>query len=274
MICFLDMDGVIADFVTAACLAHGRISPYRDPANLGSFDMEKLWKMQINDFWKPINTVGFWHEIPLMPDAKEIVDLTEKYFGKEVAILTAPSHDPHCFIGKREWILRNFPQFENRLIFAAASAKRLMAGPGRFLIDDRDKNLDQFAEAGGTPICVPRPWNHLHGIKLSAVDYINRELDFHFAGTQRASELISGCESGCQISVGQADSGQGRPKYDLLGQLSYGNSIGLSFNKSMAGLGTLPFELTPRSDCGQAGGTQNAGVPEAEPTQLGDDVPF
>ncbi len=42
---FLDMDGVLADFVKGVCLAHKRESPYRPDniACLGQFDMDKLW---------------------------------------------------------------------------------------------------------------------------------------------------------------------------------------------------------------------------------------
>ena len=45
MYCFLDMDGVLADFVDGVCQAHDRAFPYDDPSNYGHFDIEPLWGM-------------------------------------------------------------------------------------------------------------------------------------------------------------------------------------------------------------------------------------
>jgi 5'(3')-deoxyribonucleotidase len=165
MVCFLDMDGVLADFVTAACLAHGRRSPYINPANLGKFDLEKLWGISLDEFWKPIDNEGFWYEIPPMHDAERYVQIAEENFD-EVVILTDPGESIYSFLGKKDWLSRHFPRYKNRIIFASASAKKLMAAPGRFLIDDRDENVKQFNERGGIGILVPRPWNagHAYGI--------------------------------------------------------------------------------------------------------------
>jgi 5'(3')-deoxyribonucleotidase len=277
MICFLDMDGVIADFATAACLAHGRISPYRQPENLGQFDMEKLWGISVEEFWKPINTPGFWYEIPKMPEADAIVALVEEFFGKEVVILTAPSHNPHCYLGKRDWIARNFPQFKNRIIFAAASAKKFMAGEGRFLIDDRDKNLDQFAEAGGIPVCVPRPWNSLHGITTPVVEYLRRELEFYGAGS---SKPVSKSFPWLQESRYISDFGRVEPTpgqefavgYSL-GEVSEG-PISCAFTEPVGYVGAVEAESTAGSNGGPECGTPDEAGFATQSTQLGDDIPF
>lgn len=171
--CFLDMDGVIADFVTGACIAHGRPSPYTEPESLGIFDMEKLWSVTPAEFWFPINAGGFafWSGLAKTPEADGIVSLVSEAFGVEnVAILTSPSMDAGCVPGKRAWIAKYFPQFSNRILFG--SAKEFLAGPDKFLVDDRDKNILDFEKHGGIGVTVPRPWNALH----SASDRVVHEL--------------------------------------------------------------------------------------------------
>jgi hypothetical protein len=41
------------------------------------------------------------------------------------------------------------------------SAKHLMAKPDVLLIDDLQKNVDKFIDAGGQAVCVPSNWNTL-----------------------------------------------------------------------------------------------------------------
>ncbi len=159
--CFLDMDGVIADFVTGVCAAHGRENPYLRPESADIFAMERLWGITAEAFWRPTNNEAFWRNLPKTPEANDLVRLVETAFGlKNVAILTAPSKVGACITGKRKWIEKNFPRFTKQIIFC--SHKAILAGEDAYLIDDRDRNLQEFAAAGGHAICVPRPWNWRH----------------------------------------------------------------------------------------------------------------
>lgn len=164
-LCFLDQDGVLADFVGGACRVHGKCNPFVLKKNLGQFELVKLWNMTEAEFWKPIDATGefFWTELEPTAEAKDIVDLAVGVFGLEnVAVLTAPSSDLGCVPGKRAWMKRWFPKLERKMIFANASNKHFLAGPGRFLVDDRDSNIEDFTASGGTGILVPRPWNKDH----------------------------------------------------------------------------------------------------------------
>lgn len=177
--CFVDMDGVIADFVSAISRAHNRPSPYTDPRtlgiSLGLFDMEKIWGITAKEFWVPSNSHEFWATIEKTPDADAIINLAESQFGSEnVAILTAPSQAEGCISGKREWIKHHYPQFKQRIIFA--SAKEFLAGPDKFLIDDRDKNIDAFRGAGGTGILVSRLWNQCHNLSDNSFIWLEADL--------------------------------------------------------------------------------------------------
>lgn len=159
------MDGVLTDFVTACCAAHGKESPYSDPKNLGIFEMEKLWNISVGEFWAPLDKLGrpFWEEMGKMPDADEIVRILEDEFGRSnICILTSPSYDPGCIPGKRAWIKNHYPQFRNQMIFG--TAKRFLAGEGRVLVDDRDENVESFVDYGGHGIVIPRLWNSCHAL--------------------------------------------------------------------------------------------------------------
>lgn len=160
----LDMDGVLAQFVEGAAKAHNRPDPFdNNPEALGVFDIEKIWKITPEEFWAPINSRGqsFWEDLDKTPEADEIVNIVTCTFGlSNVAILTAPSRDTSCYIGKFKWLDRHFPQFEGRVIFG--SAKEFLAAPEHYLFDDRDKNVEAFDRAGGQGILVPRLWNKGH----------------------------------------------------------------------------------------------------------------
>jgi 5'(3')-deoxyribonucleotidase len=130
---FLDMDGVIADFVGGITSLHGRPSPYSDPKNFGEFHMDKIWGMTAEEFWAPLNRINsfdFWANLNPTPEAHDIVDLLSSRYGVEnVCILTSPTLDSGCVPGKRAWTERHFPQLAKNMLFG--SAKQFLAGPGR-----------------------------------------------------------------------------------------------------------------------------------------------
>lgn len=169
MICFIDLDGVLADFVSGACRAHNRPDPYNDPKSHGVFDIEKLWGLTPEQFWEPIVAdPDFWFNLQETPEAKGIVRAAMDTFGRDhCCVLTAPNmDDPHCVPGKNWWVGEHFPEFKKdkakgwhtgNILFG--SAKQFLAGPDRVLIDDRDRNIDDFQKWGGVGIRVPRLWN-------------------------------------------------------------------------------------------------------------------
>lgn len=160
MKCFLDMDGVLSDFVGAACRVH-ELTCYDKPEHIGRFDMEKIWGMTLEQFWRPTNDWHFWAELEKTAEADTIVELATKTFGeKNIAILTSPSLDPSCVPAKRHWVKKYYPQFAKNMIFSYG--KGMLADPGRVLIDDRDRNVEDFNAAGGFGVLVPRLWNVRH----------------------------------------------------------------------------------------------------------------
>jgi 5'(3')-deoxyribonucleotidase len=155
---FIDMDGVLYDFVNGACKAHDREDPYKDLKNFGIFDMAEIWGMSVKDFWAPLSDSGFWVGLKLLQGAEQIIEDAVDFVGIDnVAILTAPSLSLYCVNEKRRAIKRDFPGLEKQIIFTGA--KQFLAGPDHILVDDRNENIDDFNQHGGTGILVPRPWN-------------------------------------------------------------------------------------------------------------------
>lgn len=172
--CFLDLDGVMADFVHSAICAHGH-----DPALVlrlwpdGEYSMEKVLGVSTEEFWTRIERVPcFWSGLYKTPDADDILAAVEKKFGKEnVCILTSPSRDPMAAAGKMMWIQKHMPDYARR--FFIGSAKHFCARPDSWLIDDSDHNCKAFQRDGGHSIVVPRRWNSCFCVESSAADLIS-----------------------------------------------------------------------------------------------------
>jgi hypothetical protein len=174
--CFLDMDGVLSDFVGGAAKAHGLPNPYLDPKSNGIYSTEKLWGMTSQQFWAPTNSVEFWVGLERTSEADQIVRLVCDTFKPEnVAILTAPSLFLSCAGAKRLWIEKNYPIFQHRIILASAATKQFIAGANKMLIDDRDSNCEEWENANGDAILLPRPWNQLY--KLNTLEVLAQALE-------------------------------------------------------------------------------------------------
>lgn len=161
--CFIDMDGVLTDFVGAACAAHNFPNPYDDPKNYGIFDMDKIWGMTPRQFWEPTEAHGFWELMDKLTGADHIVEWACKTFSTQrVAILTAPSLGLRCVQEKRNWVRRNYPELVDQIIFTGA--KQFLAHGTTLLIDDRDKNVTGFRAAGGNAVLYPQLWNSMYDL--------------------------------------------------------------------------------------------------------------
>jgi 5'(3')-deoxyribonucleotidase len=157
MICFLDVDGVLANFNKGAFLALGL--EYRpDHPALRRWDWYTYFGISIEG----LNAVcdwAFWAGLEWTPDGHEIMELVESTFGrKNVYLLTTPMPNVGSESGKSIWVRRHLPDYLDRLIVSRAP-KHIFAGPDRVLIDDNTDNIVHFREGGGQAVPVARPWN-------------------------------------------------------------------------------------------------------------------
>jgi len=177
---FLDLDGVLVDLVAGICKHFNCDDPYSNEVNLGNYHLDKIFNMTPNEFWSPLG-YDFWAKLDWMTGASAILGRLVRYVPeKQITLLTSPVATPGCVDGKLYWVRKNMPRFTRRIL--VGSGKEAIAAPGKLLIDDYDKNVDAWIEAGGPAIQVPRPWNRLHA--LPTLNYVTNELHRYFNANQ------------------------------------------------------------------------------------------
>ena len=151
----LDVDGVLADFFGAALRAHGS-EHLADNWPAGHWEMMDVMGLGHNAFWEPLDNFAFWDSCQLYPGAQDFVNslgaLGDVYFA------TIPSTSAESTAAKVRWLHRHFPDHTGMV----GKPKWLLAHPEHLLIDDSDKNCDEFAHHGGMVWQYPRRWNRLH----------------------------------------------------------------------------------------------------------------
>lgn len=153
-VCFLDLDGVLVDFVKGAYKLHSQ--PY-DPAARIPYDFMSTFGISNNEFWAPMD-FDFWAGLGWTTEGKELLRGLERLFGQEnIVLLTSPCLTVGSVEGKIEWIRQNLPAYSRQ--FFVGPCKHLAAGPDKILIDDHDDNCIKFLAYGGHARLVPRPWN-------------------------------------------------------------------------------------------------------------------
>lgn len=153
---FVDLDGVIVDFVRGALQLHNTFVPMRDVR----WNFADQLGIPQRDFWAPMG-YDFWAGLPWTKEGPRILQRLNVVAGDNYAFLTSPCQTAGCTDGKREWIKREFGDFGNAMLgrLIVGSCKHMMAHPGALLIDDYDVNVDTFRKHGGNAVLVPRPWN-------------------------------------------------------------------------------------------------------------------
>lgn len=162
MIVYLDMDGVIADFVAAAAPLFGS-----DPDEVknkvsqsGAWGIKQHLTPPVSqeDFWKVVNDLGepFWTEMPAFRWHLDLFDACRRVSGGRTIICTAPSRSPASVSGKLRWMQKHHGVEFRDFIFIPR--KELLAGPGAVLIDDRKRNVDRFIQAGGAALHFDSTW--------------------------------------------------------------------------------------------------------------------
>lgn len=181
--CFLDMDGVLVNFVGGLCKALGMktYSYY-----------EYSFTKNYFDFWKEIDGVTdkiyretisrkeFWSNLKWMHDGNDIYELIVEKFGFEnVFLLTGIDIDDvdveQAVAGKMEWIKNGPTELIDHVIFAKCS-KGCISGPNKILIDDKEKNVVDWM-MDGPNFLVPRPWNSGYKNCGSSVDKLKEFLN-------------------------------------------------------------------------------------------------
>lgn len=172
------MDEVLADFIGAACKAHGvsrkELERKRKP---GEWNVEGALGIGVEEFWRPINGLGerFWTKIEPLPWCITFYDRLFEY-ADNVIILSSPSEHPGCYSGKYSWIRKVLGP---KAKFCPFSEKHLFSKSGRILIDDRELNLSKWLdiEESGDVVLFPSQGNRLHNLAEFPQDYVFKALE-------------------------------------------------------------------------------------------------
>jgi 5'(3')-deoxyribonucleotidase len=131
VVIFVDMDGVLADFDTAATAALGAV-PDRDSTA----------------FWATLHALGgFYRTMPKLPDADALMAGLRARGYRPIILTGVPVSIPTAADDKRAWAAEHFPGTE--VITTAARLKSRWAWPGDVLIDDQTTYRALWEAAGG-----------------------------------------------------------------------------------------------------------------------------
>jgi 5'(3')-deoxyribonucleotidase len=149
---YLDMDGVLADFNTAA-------RNYLQATAQEEHEAEQRGRWPEHKWRNLVDAPNFYRHLPKMPRADELVKLARRFqdeLGWEVRILTAiPTNNevPDVFQDKFDWMHEYYPGI--RLCFGPYSTDKYKhARPGDILVDDRDSNCREWSATGNTAVRV------------------------------------------------------------------------------------------------------------------------
>lgn len=171
-----DLDEVFADFRGAALRVHGWTRDDYDQKHVpGGWDMCIPLGLSADEFWQPIHELGerFWLGLQPLPWASSLRVVLDR-FGLDWYIMTSPSRDPYCYVGKIKWMKRYFGQRFDRFIIT--TYKHLLAGASKILVDDREETVCRFRKHGGLGIVFPSDLNSLHHHRHRAVAYVEEQL--------------------------------------------------------------------------------------------------
>jgi 5'(3')-deoxyribonucleotidase len=157
---YLDMDGVLCDFMEGFLNAHGRddlmdkLKAEEWPMTWdfgGEFGEQDNWWPKIDAmgelFWEYLNTYWWTNKILMEIGAT----------GIPWYVCTTPRLTKNCLAGKLTWL--NHMLGEGNFDLIQVKDKWRLAHEKALLIDDNDKNCIKFHKAGGQTCLFPQTWN-------------------------------------------------------------------------------------------------------------------
>jgi len=147
---YLDLDGVLFNF-NKMC---AKFADIEYPSN-HAFTQEGFWIHQFmseDDFHKMVmSKEEFWADLEPFPWADKMIDIADEVTEGNWYFLTTQSPVPECFSGKAKSIHKHFADRDGLRKLIICKHKELLCHGGHdFLIDDLDKNINNWKKAGGS----------------------------------------------------------------------------------------------------------------------------
>jgi hypothetical protein len=90
---------------------------------------------------------SFWIKLKWLPDGQTLWNYIKPF---NPTLLSAPSQEESSRIGKRVWKKNNLP--DTKMILTPAKFKQKYSGENKILIDDMERNIQQWRDKGGIGI--------------------------------------------------------------------------------------------------------------------------
>lgn len=156
-VCYIDSDGVLAAFEDKVSQIAGK--PF------SQISKGYMWKL-IEDYNK---TTPFFESLEKMPDADILWNFVEANFANKF-ILTATGYTPHdADIQKKNWYRVTYGPHVIVKTTKKSPDKSAFASPTSILIDDREKSIKPWIDAGGIGI--------LHTNAKDTIEQLQKILD-------------------------------------------------------------------------------------------------
>jgi hypothetical protein len=144
---WVDLDGVFANWLKAACAVYGQEYPISTVIHR-EWLQEKTGDPVITMLEKLDRHPRFWEDMephPLLPDLLTYFDTTFPDWG----ILSKPTIYPSSWSGKASWVRRYMGEAGLHRLCLYAGPKHHLATPTSVLVDDTAYQVDGWTRAGG-----------------------------------------------------------------------------------------------------------------------------
>jgi 5'(3')-deoxyribonucleotidase len=139
---YIDMDGVLADFFTEWAKLVG-VSNWRQIRKIEPA-LEKIRQ-----------TENFWVNLPMLPEAKTLINFIKDNIGSYSICSSPLANDPNSEPQKREWIKNNLSFFPPKNVYITDNKPQFAKGKdgtANILIDDFGQQIKKWTAAGGQGI--------------------------------------------------------------------------------------------------------------------------
>jgi hypothetical protein len=140
---FCDLDGVLVDLDKGVKQLTGGLG-YGDYAKTKGHDA----------MWALINQGGsiWWATLPWTPNGKKLWNFIKTYKPTILSAGSKRNSGDIAIKGKKEWCFKNLGSTTDVIVTDSASGKQAYAKPNYILIDDFDRNIEEWKAAGGIGI--------------------------------------------------------------------------------------------------------------------------
>lgn len=170
---YLDMDEVLVDFVSPFLRV---LNVPRFTWPVGVYDISKATGLPSGDVLAAMRDLPstWWASLSTTAWMESLVALSVWF--DDVVVLTSPRpYTAEADAGKRAWMNKWLPDVAC-IVCPDTMEKSQFSGPGKWLIDDSDANIEAWSKHGGEGVLFPRPWNRLHQFAGDPMQFVTERV--------------------------------------------------------------------------------------------------